>query len=241
MDAGPGTNPGALGFYLSTWVVMMAAMMLPAVAPMAVSYRGIEQQRRGQRRTVDAAGTALFLTGYLVVWVIAGLLAYALLEAGRSLDGGFFAWDRAGRWAATAVLGAAALYQLTPSKRACLSRCRSRRTFLLGRLHDGRAEALQIGMEHGAWCLGCCWGLMAALFALGAMSIDWMALISALIAAERLLPWRTIATTAVGSLLAALAIGLATTPSQVPLLTIPGSRTAMRAMGSSPPQQMHMP
>ncbi len=133
MDAGPGTNPGALGFYLSSWVVMMAAMMLPAVAPMALSHREIQQERRRQRRSAEAVDTALFLTGYLVVWVLAGLLAYTLLEAGRSLDGGFLAWSRAGRWAATAVLGAAALYQLTPAKHACLSRCRSRRAFLLGR------------------------------------------------------------------------------------------------------------
>ncbi len=82
---------------------------------------------------------------------------------------------------------------------------------------------------------------MAALFALGAMSVGWMALISALIAAERLLPWRVLISTGVASLLAAVAIGLATAPSQVPLLTIPGRPTAMRAMGSSPPGQTHMP
>jgi len=79
---------------------------------------------------------------------------------------------------------------------------------------------------------------MAALFALGAMSVAWMVLISALIAAERLLPWRTLTTTGVASLLAAVAIGIATTPARVPLLTIPGSPTAMRAMGMTPPRHM---
>lgn len=241
MDAGPGTNPGALGFYLSTWVVMMAAMMLPAVAPMTISYRELQHERRGLRRGVAAADTALFLTGYLVVWVIAGLLAYTVLEGARSLDGGLFAWNRVGRWTATAVLGAAALYQLTPAKQACLIRCRSQRAFLLGRRRDSRAEALQIGLEHGAWCLGCCWALMAALFALGAMSLSWMALISVAIAAERLLPWRALAAAGIASLLAAVAIGFATAPTRVPLLTVPGHRASMQAMGSSPPTQMHMP
>ncbi len=241
MDSGPGTNPGTLGFFLSTWVVMMAAMMLPAVTPIVLTYREIQHERRGHRRSADAGDTALLLAGYLAVWATAGLLGYALLEAGRSLDGGLFAWDRAGRWAATGVLVAAALYQLTPSKNACLTRCRSRRTFFLSSLRAGRNDALRIGMEHGAWCLGCCWALMAALFALGAMSVGWMVLISVLIAAERLLPWRALTTAGVASVLAAVAIGLATVPAQVPMLTIPGRRTAMRAMGSSPPRHMQTP
>ena len=127
---------------------------------------------------------------------------------------------------------AAALYQLTPSKNACLSRCRSRRAFLLKDRRAGRDGALRMGIEHGAWCLGCCWALMAALFALGAMSVGWMALISVLIAAERLLPWRALATTGVAALLAAVAIGVAAAPARVPMLTIPGSPAAMRAMGT---------
>jgi predicted metal-binding membrane protein len=233
MDAGPGTNPGSLGFFLSTWVVMMAAMMLPAVTPMVLTYREIRRERRVHRRSGEAVDTALFLAGYLAVWAAAGLLGYALLEAGRSLDGGLFAWDRAGRWVAAGVLVAAALYQLTPSKRACLSRCRSRRAFLQRGRRAGCDRALRIGMEHGAWCVGCCWALMAALFALGAMSVGWMVLISALIAAERLLPWRALAGAGVASLLAALAIGLAIAPTRVPMLTLPGSPAAMRAMGGA--------
>jgi predicted metal-binding membrane protein len=238
MDAGPGTNPGPLGFFLGTWVVMMAAMMLPAVTPMVLAYREIHNERRGHGANANAA---LLLTGYLAVWAAAGLLGYALLEAGRSLGGGLFAWDRAGRLTAAGVLIAAALYQLTPSKSACLGRCRSRRAFLLERWRDGRDGALRIGMEHGAWCMGCCWALMAALFALGAMSVGWMALISVLIAAERLLPWRGLATTGVASLLVVVAIGVAAAPGRVPMLTIPHSGAAMRAMGASPARHMQMP
>jgi len=153
---------------------------------------------------------------------------------GRSLDGGFFTWDRGGRWAAAAVLLVAALYELTSRKGACLTRCRCPGGFLLERWRDGRRGALRMGIEHGVWCLGCCWALMAALFALGAMSVAWMVLISALIAAERLLPWRMLATSCVASVLAAIAIGVAAAPASVPALTIPGSPTATRAMGMSP-------
>jgi predicted metal-binding membrane protein len=240
MDAGPGTNPGALGFFLSTWVVMMAAMMLPALTPMVLAYRAVQHERHRHSASANAGDTALLLAGYLAVWAAAGLLGYALLEAGRSLDGGLFAWDRAGRFTAAGVLVAAALYQLTPSKNACLSRCRSRRAFLLEGWRDGRDGALRIGMEHGAWCLGCCWALMAALFALGAMSVAWMALISVLIAAERLLPWRALATSSVASLLIVVAIGVAAAPARVPMLTIPHSGAAMQAMGASPARHMQM-
>jgi predicted metal-binding membrane protein len=241
MDGGPGTNPGAFGFFISTWVVMMAAMMLPAVMPMVLAYRDLQHERRGHRRSADTGATALFLAGYLAVWAAAGLVGYALLEAGRSLDGGYFAWDRAGRFTAAGVLVAAALYQLTPSKNACLSKCRSRRAFLLEDWRDGREGALRMGVEHGAWCLGCCWALMAALFALGAMSVAWMALISVLIAAERLLWWRVSATGAVAALLAALAIGVAAAPADVPMLTIPHGPMTMPAMGMSAPDRMQMP
>jgi predicted metal-binding membrane protein len=242
MDAGPGTDPGALGFFLSTWVVMMAAMMLPAVTPMVLAYREIQDERRRPGAHAGVGDVALLLIGYLSVWAAAGLLGYALLEAGRSQFGEVFAWDRAGRFTAAGVLLAAALYQLTPSKHACLSRCRGRRAFLRDGWRADRDGALRIGMEHGAWCMGCCWALMAALFALGAMSVGWMVLISVLIAAERLLPWRGLATTGVAAVLAVVAIGVAAAPARVPMLTIPHAR-AMQAMGGSSarPMQMHTP
>ena len=230
MDAGPGTDPGALGFYVSTWVVMMAAMMFPSIAPMVLMYRNLQRGRRSQGNPAPAGATGLFVSGYLAIWAASGLLGYAVLKGGRALDGGLFAWDRAGRWTAAAVLLAAALYEFTSFKHACLTRCRGPLAFLLGSWRDGRRGALTMGIEHGAWCLGCCWALMAALFALGAMSMTWMLLIGALVAAEKLLPWRTAGTVGVAAVLAALAIGVAAAPAQVPALTIPGSPAAMRAM-----------
>jgi predicted metal-binding membrane protein len=228
MDGGPGTDPGALDFYLGTWIVMMVAMMLPAVTPAALSYADLGNEPR--RRAGHVRGSGLFVAGYLAVWGLAGLAGYAVLEAGRSLDGGLLGWHRAGRWFAAAVLLAAVVYQLTPAKRACLMRCRDARALRLARRADGRARGLASGIRHGVWCIGCCWVLMAALFALGAMSLAWMAVIAALIATERLLPWRRLGTVAVASVLAALAVGMALAPSRVPELTIPGSQAAMRSM-----------
>ena len=119
MDAGPGTDPGGLGFFISTWVVMMAAMMFPSVTPMALAYRDVQHQRRGRPWGMGSGGPSLFVGGYLAVWTAAGLAGYALLQAGRSLDGGLLAWSRGGRWLAAGVLVAAALYQLTPAKQTC--------------------------------------------------------------------------------------------------------------------------
>ena len=225
MDAGPGTDPGAFGFYITTWVVMMAAMMFPSIAPMVLTYRGV--RTRGGAGT---ASTALFVAGYLLVWAASGLLAYALLKAGRSLDDGLFSWHRAGRWVAAGALAAAAVYEFTPLKQACLTRCRSPLGFLLGSWREGPDGALRMGLEHGAWCLGCCWFLMVGLFALGAMSITWMIVIALLIGLEKLLASRVLGTSAVTVVLAVLALGVAAFPQHVPGLTIPGSPAAMRAM-----------
>ena len=103
------------------------------------------------------------------------------------------AWDRAGRWVAGATLVVAAVYELTPLKDVCLGKCRSPLGFLLGSWRDGRVGALQMGAKNGAWCVGCCWALMASLFALGIMSITWMAVVAGLIALEKTLPWRRVA------------------------------------------------
>jgi predicted metal-binding membrane protein len=210
MDAGPGSELGGVGWFAVSWLVMMAAMMLPALTPMVVAYA---------RRAVRPGATAAFAAGYLVAWLAAGLVGYAAVEAVRSLEPGFLAWNEAGRYVAAGVLAGAGLYQLTASKDACLRRCRDRRTFLQEHWRPGRLGALRMGMEHGGYCVGCSWALMAALFALGAMSLTWMALVAGLIAAERLLP-RT-ARLGVALVLVALATSVALVPGEVPALTVP--------------------
>jgi predicted metal-binding membrane protein len=221
MDTGPGTALGGLGWFLGIWLVMMAAMMLPALSPMVVAFAGTEAA--SDRRFRAGLLVAAFIAGYLLAWSAAGLAGYLLTEAVRSLNVGFLDWDSAGPYAAGAVILAAAVYQLTPAKDACLRRCRDPREFLAAHRHSGLAGALRTGFDHGAFCIGCCWALMAVLFALGVMSLVWMAMVAALIAAEKLLPAPNRIRLAVAALLAVLALAVAVVPDSIPALTIPGS------------------
>ena len=216
MESMPGMDLGGLGFYLTVWVVMMAAMMFPSVAPTVLMYDRLREGHRARGRGAARDATALFTTGYLLVWTAAGLAGYGLLELGRELDPAFLAWDEGGRWVTGGVIVMAALYQVTPWKNACLVKCRSPMMFLAERWRHGRAGALDLGVRHGAWCLGCCWALMAALFAVGIMSLGWMALIAAFIAAEKLLPWPRAVRHAVAAGLLALGIAVAAVPGDVP-------------------------
>jgi predicted metal-binding membrane protein len=232
MDAGPGTDLGSLGFWVTSWVVMMAAMMFPSIAPMVVMYARIEEGKRQKGQSTEAGATAVFVAGYLLVWAAAGLLGYAIIQGGRDLNLGILAWDSAGPYVAGGVIIVAAIYQLTPLKEVCLRHCRSPMMFLLTRWQPGRTGALRMGIEHGGWCLGCCWGLMAALFAVGVMSIGWMVFIAALVAIEKLLPWRAVANRGIAALLIVLGLGVAFAAEDVPGLTLPNSPEAQRAMQS---------
>jgi predicted metal-binding membrane protein len=212
MDDGPGTDLGSIGWFTLTWLVMMAAMMLPALTPMVAVYA---------RHVESRAASAAFAAGYLAAWLCAGLVGYLAIEAVRALQLGVLAWDEAGRYLAAAVVVGAGLYQLTASKTAFLRRCCERRAFVRDRWRPGRRGALSMGMEHGTYCVGSSWGLMAALFALGAMSLTWMALVAVLIAAERLVPRFT--RVAVALVFVVLGSAVALAPGQVPELTVPGS------------------
>jgi len=223
MDAGPGTDPGVLGFYLITWVVMMAAMMFPSIAPMVLTYARIQRTNRVRGGPVVIGGTAAFVAGYLVSWTMAGLGFYGVLAAARASGLDDFSWELAGRYAAGGVIVAAGLYQFTPLKQACLRKCRDPFMFLLTAWRGGWLGALRMGVKHGLWCIGCCWALMAALFALGVMSIGWMAFIAALIAIEKLLPWRRVANLGVAALLLILGIAIVLVPEHVPGLIVPPS------------------
>jgi len=219
---GAGTDLGSLGFYVGVWVVMMAAMMFPSVWPMVVAYHAIARRRRELGKSAPAAGSAVFLAGYLLAWTVFGLAAYGVIRAARGLDIDALAWDRGGPYLAGAVILGAAIYQLTPAQDVCLRKCRTPMHFFLGLWRDGLGGALRLGVEHGAWCIGCCWALMAALFALGVMSLGWMAFVAALIALEKLLPWKALATYGVAVLLVLLGLAVIAAPDDVPGLG-PGS------------------
>ena len=226
MDDGPGTDLGALGWFLGVWIVMMAAMMFPSVSPTVALYA-----RMARRRSRGAP--LVFAAGYLATWALAGLLSYAVFDLGRALVGDELTWAGAGRWLAGGTLVIAAAYQLTPMKHACLAKCRSPFGFLLGSWRDGRWGAFGMGARHGAWCVGCCWALMASLFALGVMSLAWMAFIAALIALEKVVPWGRAIMYATAALLLVLGLVLIAAPDAISSLLVPGDGGPMNAMPMS--------
>ena len=221
MDTGPGGDPGALGWFAASWAVMTAAMMLPASAPAVV------RVVRAWRATAPAAAV-LFLVGYAAVWLLAGLVGYACVEAIRSAHLGVLGWSSAGRYVAGGALVAGGLYQLTGAKWRWLERCRAPQLPLRG----GMPRALLAGLEHGGCCVACCWALMAALYALGVMSITWMAVVTVLIVGERVLPRPARSVRAVAAVLVVLGVAVAAWPADVPALTIPhASHPAAMGMG----------
>ncbi len=219
MDMGPGTDLGGLGWFLLLWVTMTTAMMLPSVAPMALLFARVSQGR---------VPIWVFLSDYLAAWSGFGLLAYAVFRLVRFLDPAFLGWQRAGPWIAGGAVTAAGLYQLTPLKRACLRHCRSPLHFVLGGWRTGRRGALELGAQHGAYCVGCCWGLMVVLFALGVMSLFWMAVVAAVIYAEKVTPFGARISRPLSVILVALGIWVAVAPSSVPGLTQPATDPGAR-------------
>jgi predicted metal-binding membrane protein len=218
MDNGPWTNLGAGGWFLGVWIVMMAAMMFPSVSPTVALY---SRMTNGQ----SLVRPLIFALGYLLTWAAAGAHAFAVDYAGGRVVGDILSWDRGGRWIAATTLIVAAVYELTPLKDACLGKCRSPLGLLLGSWREGHSGALRMGVRNGAWCVGCCWALMASFFALGIMSVVWMAVVAGLIAIEKTLPWRRIATYGTAAALLALAVLLFAVPEAVPGLTIPEGGT----------------
>ena len=189
------TAPAA---FAGAWTLMMAAMMLPSLVPAGQAVADVAARR--ERRWAQSA-VVPFATGYLLVWVVVGLGGAGLLAAGRAAG---IAVD--GKGIAAGVLLAAALYELTPAKDACLRRCRHPLGLVVTHWRPGLAGVARLGAVHGAWCAACCWALMSGLLVLGAMNMGWMLLVALLIAAEKLLPWERVATVGVAATLFALAI-----------------------------------
>lgn len=170
------------------WAVMMVAMMLPSAAPVTLLVANIARKRAAAGTSVGN-DTAVFVLGYLAVWTgfsaVATVLQWGLDEAGFLSD----TMALANRVGAGIVLILAGIYQWTPLKDACLRHCRSPLDFLLFHWREGRLGALTSGIGHGAYCLGCCWMLMALLFVGGIMNLAWIAAIALLVLLEKTLPW----------------------------------------------------
>ena len=230
--------------FLTIWVVMMVAMMFPTAAPMILTFHKVQASKRQRGQAFVA--TWVFVAGYMLVWTLSGVAGYAGALAAEAIA------TRAALSPATAariggaVLVVAGLYQLTPFKDLCLSKCRTPIGFIMTSWRDGAAGALRMGLLHGGYCLGCCWLLFVILFPLGIMNIGAMAVITLIIFAEKTLPWgrpvaRATATALVAYGAAVLAVpqvlptfmadgGMVTTapaaPMDMPNMPIPGSTTA---------------
>jgi predicted metal-binding membrane protein len=200
--------------FLVTWVVMMAAMMLPSAAPMILMFDAIQAGRSRQGRST--VPTWVFVGGYLVVWAAFGVVAYAAaLLAGRLSD----TWPDLAMLAPRiggAVIVAAGIYQLTPLKQACLSKCRTPTQFVLTSWRDGLRGTFRMGLGHGAYCLGCCWLLFVILFPLGIMNVAAMAVVALLVLAEKTLPVGRRVSQLVGVMLTAVGLAIVLLPGLLP-------------------------
>ena len=180
----PMPDTGTVDFvaFLGAWGIMMTAMMLPSAAPMIALYSVIRRGSAGAGRV--GVSTAVFALVYLAVWVALGVPVYlaSLIISGQPALADLLPY------ATAAVLVVAGMYQFTSLKRACLRVCRSPLSFLMARARSGYRGSLGLALEHAAYCLGCCWGLMVVLVAAGAMALQWVLLIASVVFVEKLLP-----------------------------------------------------
>ena len=214
-----GLELGALRIFLIARLVMMAAMMLPSAAPLVLLYRVAGPGTR-------AINTVFLVAGYLVLWAAFGLPVFAVQQALLSAASDGSMVGQALPYVVAVALGLAGLYQFTPLKEACLRQCRSPLDFMMQRWHGGGPyAALRLGAEHGAYCVSCCWGLMAVLVLVGAMSLAWVALIALLVFVEKVLPFGRTVGQVSGGLLLLLAVVVAIRPEVAGLLR--GAGTGM--------------
>ena len=192
--------------FLGAWGVMMAAMMLPSATPMIALYGALRRDAAGNGPA--GISTALFALVYLALWVAFGIPVYlASIAVGARTD-----LAAALPYALAVVLVAAGIYQFTPLKRACLRVCRNPLSFLWARSRAGYGATLTLALEHAAYCIGCCWGLMVVLVAAGAMALNWVLLIAVVVFLEKLLPHGELAAWGAGGALVVLGVAVAAHP-----------------------------
>ncbi len=217
--------------FLTTWVIMMVAMMFPTAAPMIVAFHTVQAGKR--QRGEAFVSTWIFVAAYLLVWGLSGVAACAGALAVEAVAARTALSPATAARVGGTVLIAAGLYQLTPLKDLCLSKCRTPITFIMTSWRDGAAGALRMGLLHGAYCLGCCWLLFVILFPLGIMNIAAMAGITLAIFVEKILPWGRLAARATAAALVVYGVVVIAAPQVLP--TFPG------ASSMAMPSDMQMP
>ncbi len=217
MDEGPGTPLHDLPVFLAGWVVMLTAMMLPSELNYIGAFAAFLRVR--DRAFVTQIRAMLyFIAGYGIAWVAYGLAAYFLDSAVRAVSPEIIAWNRAGPLLAGSVLVITGLYQVSSLKQACLVGCRTPLSFFTRYWREGDFGAVVMGTRHGMVCVGCCWAMMAVMFAVGAMSLTWMALLTLLMFAEKVLPKGRTLTMPIAYFLWVMGIWIAVSPETAPLL-----------------------
>lgn len=214
--AATGWSFESAAIFVAVWTVMMAAMMLPAAASMILMFASAQARRERE----VAVPTWVFVAGYILVWAGAGIVVYVLVQIGSELATSLAPAQRT-KWAPLALgttVAAAGLYQFTPIKRVCLRHCRSPFAFIAQHWRDGRFGALVMGLKHGTYCFGCCWALFAVLVATGVMSLAWMHLLTLVVFVEKMLPQGRRAGAAIGIVLIALGIVVASGAVAMPWL-----------------------
>ena len=206
-EAMPGTMGFGLGTFVAVWALMMTAMMLPTTAPFAALYTRTLNDHRPRRITELACG-------YLLVWTAAALPAYGLARLAGALVG---SRPTAAKALAATIFAVCGIYQLTPIKDRCLTKCRSPLGFVLKYgSYRGRLRDLRVGVSHGAFCLACCWALMAVLVAAGLMNLAVMVVLSAVVLVEKTWTWGPRFSRVVGVLALLLAVAVLFRPALAP-------------------------
>lgn len=198
----------SFAIFLATWVVMMAAMMFPSVAPVVLVYAQYTRQQRGAWPLL----AVLFVTGYLLIWSAVGVAAYVVVVLLVPLIAGIPVVQTAPQVFLGAVIGLGGLYQLTPLKERCLGHCRSPLHWLFRGFRPGARGALRMGLEEGVFCIGCCAGLMLVLLAVGLANVGWMAAVAAVIFIEKILAPSAAVARVIAVLLVGFGIAIATIP-----------------------------
>jgi predicted metal-binding membrane protein len=214
--SGPSLSLPSATAFLSSWGVMMAAMMLPSAAPMVALYGAVH--RHADRTGQGGVPTILFAFVYVFAWLLFGIPVYAAelvvetLLAASPMAVGLLPY------ALAVVLVVAGVYQFSPLKTACLRACQSPLGFLMARWRAGYLGTLRLALAHALYCIGCCWALMAVLVAAGAMGLHWVLLIAALVAAEKLAPAGLVIARTAGVALVVLGVLVAANPGLYALL-----------------------
>jgi predicted metal-binding membrane protein len=203
--------------FLSMWLAMMMAMMFPSVYPMVLLFARVSKGQSTQTGQTQVP-TWIFVAGYMVIWTLVGGLMY-LVSLGTRWLGGHVAWP--GNWASLStgvVLIGAGVYQCSRWKGVCLTHCRSPLSFILHKWREGASGAFRMGIDHGAYCVGCCWGLMLVMFAMGLMSLVWMGFLTLVIFVEKVTRFGPTLSKVIGGLFILLGIAMVIDPSLMPRL-----------------------